>query len=721
MNRSYTNFSSSDQQKAPAGATDEVIDISALLGTLWRGKWLIALVTLIALIIGGYYAYGVATPLFRATAVVILDSRQEKVVDFESVVGGLGRDATTINSEVEVLQSRNLLEKVVKTLDLTSDPEFNPSLRSPPLKAQIRNWIKRTANRLFTGEPTPASAPTATSEALRQQRILDSTVNQLLRTLTISTVPQSVVFEITVETEEAQKSARIADTLVDQYIMNQLDVKFAATEQATSWLSKRVAELQTELEGAEARVKNFNANTELVSTETLIGLERQIKELRVRIDNATAERDRSATSLARLQAAKTPQEQAELANDATLNRILLQIDQPGSRETFQQRYDQLVARAQVEADRAENQLAALEKSSTELASQIDRQNTDLITLQQLTREAEASRLLYEYFLTRLKETSAQEGTQQADSRVLSNAVIPGGPSAPRKSLVLIMSAFFGVLLGAGIVLLRELRQNTFRTARDLEQTTGLSVMGQLPLLPMRHRKDVIKYLVDKPTSAAAEAVRNLRTSVLLSNIDHPPQVIATSSSTPGEGKTTVSMALAHNFIGLGKKVLLIEGDIRRRVFNQYLDTEAEEGLVAVLTGKRKLEDVVLKDNRVGADVLIGEQTATNAADLFSSESFVRFLKDARTRYDTIIIDTPPVLVVPDARVIAQHVDAMLFVVAWDRTQKGQVEIALQMFESANQPIAGLVLNQISPKGMKRYGYGGKYGAYANYGRKYYVD
>lgn len=208
---------------------------------------------------------------------------------------------------------------------------------------------------------------------------------------------------------------------------------------------------------------------------------------------------------------------------------------------------------------------------------------------------------------------------------------------------------------------------------------------------------------------------------MLSNVDHPPKVIAITSSIPGEGKTTMSLALAQNFVGMDRKVLLVEGDIRRRVFSQYLNTDQTKGLLSVLSGESKLDEVVVRDPIVGADVLLGEKSSTSAVDIFSSERFSQLMEKARDAYDVILIDTPPVLVVPDARVIAQSADALLFVVKWDSTTKSQVEDALHMFDTANQRVHGLALNQISVKGMKRYGYGGKYGAYSSYGRKYYTN
>lgn len=160
----------------------------------------------------------------------------------------------------------------------------------------------------------------------------------------------------------------------------------------------------------------------------------------------------------------------------------------------------------------------------------------------------------------------------------------------------------------------------------------------------------------------AEAVRNLRTSVMLSNIDNPPKVIMTCSSLPGEGKTTVAFALALNFSSMGKKVLLVEGDIRRRVFRQYLKNDQKYGIVATLSGEKTIDEVIIQDDFVGCDVLLGDKGGHNAADIFSSERFGHLIADLRERYDVVIIDTPPVLIVPDARVISQQVDSTIFVV-----------------------------------------------------------
>jgi capsular exopolysaccharide synthesis family protein len=688
---------------SPNISDDDVIDLGAMVGALWRKKlWIIASVVAFALL-GALYVFALATPKYRATSVILLDASGEQLVDLGAVLPNLGTNSEAINTEVEVLKSRRLLERVVTAANLTEDPEFNSTLRPPGLKTKIKTALTR-------------SQPASASE--EQQMTL--AINALLDRISVRNLPKTYVLQVTVETGAAQKSTRLADTIAEQYILYQMDVKFEATRDASEWLTTRVADLKVDLEQAEARVSEFSTNSEVVSIETVQALERQLKELRERLQTMrSALQSETARLDALTEAENAPAGQkVDVAGDPRLTTI---YHEAGEGAAFDARFGQILMQATTQMQRTEAQVRSLEASIALREADIARQSDELIQLQQLTREAEASRLLYEYFLSRLKETSAQEGIQQADSRILSNAVLPGGPAEPRKSLILAISMILGAMAGSAFVLLWEMRQNGFRQASELESETGLPVMGQIPLLPSDNRREGLEYLAEKPASAQAEAIRNLRTSVMLSGLDKTPQIIMLTSSLPGEGKTTISFALAQNFVGLGKKVLLLEGDIRRRVFSQYLDVKNAKGLMAVLANEISLEDAVIHDPVMKADILVSEPSTVNAADILSSERFVAFLETARNAYDMIIVDTPPVLVVPDARVLAQHADALLFTVHWDKTTKTQLRDALRMFETVGVSVSGLVLNQIDPKGMKNYGYGDSYGAYGSYGAKYYTN
>ena len=696
--------------KTSAVKTDE-IDLGRLLSTLWRGKLWIFLSGLFSLIAGGYYAFEVATPMYTTTATVVQEEEQDPVVDFSGGLGGsMGADQSAINTQIEVLRSRDLLEKLVDELGLMADPEFNTELQTDPLITllEIMNFAR-----------TAIGQPAQPERVLTPTQIRDAVVDNLRDALSVANVRQSYVYTITATTEDPQKSMRVTNKLAELYIRNQLDVKAESNLQATAWLTDRLGQLRVELETSEAQVKDFNAQTDLINADTLAALNRQVKELRERLDGVRVAQAELSVRIASMEAAALggdAQQMAALAEDLTLDRRLSNIDAPtgNGRAAFDERFSLLIAQDKLERDRLGTQVTALEQSIAQQERQTEQQSADLITLQQLEREAEASGLLYEYFLSRLKETSVQSGIQTPDSRVLSRAVEPLLASSPRKPIVLAMSLVLGLIVGAAFVLLREMSQNTFRAAEELETRTGYNVLGQIPKIPARRRGKLLKYLADKPTSVAAEAVRNMRTSVLLTDVEKPPQIIMSTSSIPGEGKTTQSLALTQNLAGLGKSVLLIEGDVRKRIFAEYFEIKDQGGFMAVLEGKLPLSEAVHHEPSLKADVLMSEQPTANAADLFSSQAFVNLVRQARKEYDYIVIDTPPVLAVPDARIIGKHVDTTLYTVRWDHTTHRQVTQGLKELAQVNIKIAGLVLGQIDQKGLKRYGYGDQAYGYGGY-------
>ena len=670
-----------------------------------------------AILIGGYYAFGVAEREFRSTAHLTLEARTNNVVDLESVISGVSTEQAALNTEIEIILSRRLLGKLVDDLALIDDPEFNSDLDPPSMMAKWKAAIAAQVSSWISADNGEAEAGNSIEKSPR-----DKTIGKLKNALSASVKRDTYVFSISATTREPEKSARLVNTLAEIYLDEQIAVKFEATEQAVTWLSARVSELEEDLREKENALKNARAETDLISTEALEGLNLQAKDLRDRLQEMREQAERAEeeeNQLRNLKDAGDRNEAAETIGDAALQRLVRSIENGDAEaaELFDQRLTTLLDRAQAERERLQSQAAALAVSYQKLQHRIDRQSDDLVRIQQMTREVETTRTLYETFLTRLKETTVQRGLQQADSRILSDA-IAGEQVAPRTAMILALSMVLGTMVGAGFVLARQFLHSDFRTADDLEAVTGLPVMGQIPKMPIT-RANLITYLREKPTSAAAEAIRNLRTSILLSNIDTPPKVIMSTSSIPGEGKTTQAVALSQNLAGLGKKVLLVEGDIRRRTFSKYFQAVPQGGILSALSGEVSLNDAVVYDEPLGADVLMGEKSKANAADLFSSDRFRNFLEMAREAYDFVIIDTPPVLVVPDARVIGQHVDAIVFSVGWSKTHRAQVTAALREFASVNLQVDALVLSHIDPKGMRRYGYGGKYGAYASYGKGYY--
>ncbi|SFB86378.1 GumC family protein [Tropicimonas isoalkanivorans] len=699
----------------PKGSDEDEIDISNLLYSLWRGKWIILACGLIATMLGAYHAFNNTRPVYTASALVALNTREEKAVsNLESVVSGLSTDWMSINTELEILKSRTIGARLVDRLNLDEDPRFNSSLRAPA-DPGLRSTLRESLMWIVGAEPV---------ERVERdpQSIRDDVITKALSPLSVSNDGDSYVFKIAATTGSPALSAQLANTLAQLYIEDQLQLKFDATKQAANWLSDRVAELRAQLEASEQKAKEFDSSIELVSDEGLAAVNRQLKDMRERYDASKLTAERLDDRVRELEAAFASGDREALigiANDTTLRRLAGTITDSRS-DAFDARVEQLVARARTEADRARSQSATLAASVEELEAQVEQQSSDLVTLQQLQRETEANRLIYESFLVRLREITVQQGIQQADARILSEAVIPKFPSAPKKSRIVMMSLILGVALGAALVLLREMRRQGFRTARELEDRTGVPVLGQIATMPIRQRGKLVPYILENPTSVTAEATRNLRTSLQLSNVDQPPQVILSTSSLPGEGKSTTSIMLAHQIAALGNRVLVLEGDLRRPVMDQYFDINRHQpGVSAVLIGETPWNEAVVYDEKLGIDILNGDRPKASAADLFSSEKFRALLSELRQSYDYIIIDSPPALVVPDSRVIAPLVDAILFSVRWNRTTRTQVAEGLAVFGSIGIRVTGLVLTNVNQKAMRRYGYDKAYGGYGYGSNAYY--
>lgn len=677
-------------------AEDDEIDLSELLGALWRGKFWILLCGFIAAVLGVCYALFAAVPVYTAHSSIVLESREQQVINIPGVLADLTADQSAVNTEVETLKSRELAERLVEDLDLASVSEFNEALRPDGFMTKLIG--------LFTGP---------TSE-LSESEILFRVTDTLREKITVSSVRQSYIFTITVTTENPERSAQIANHLARLYIAQQTQGRFDRAEQATNWLSNRVLELQAALDADGRQLSDFKRNSDLSSPADLEKLKQQLRDLRERavIEEAALAADQAR--LADFSAARAkglaPAELVALAQDRLLNSLLAQLQEGNNaaQTQFLNRLGEVERELQAANERRAAQLGALQLTIDELAARFNTQSEELLQLQDLESKIAASRAIYQVFLARMKEISVQQGLEQADSRIVSAAIAPEKPSAPRKSMIVALALALGLMIGAGLVLLRELRQNTFRAPEELERITGQAVLGTIPSIPSRNRSKILEGFAAKPNSPAAEAVRNLRTSLLLGNPGAAPQIIMLTSSLPGESKTMQSLFLAQSFAALGEKVLLIEGDLRRLTFGNYVDVQSRKGLPSVLSGAASLKEAAAHEPVLGGDLLIGEDIAKNPADIYSSPKFKGLLDDLRKIYDRIIIDASPVLQASDARIIGQFADAILYVVKWDQTSQRHVQDGVRSLATANLKPSGFVLAQADGRGMKRYGYGGNH-------------
>lgn len=685
------------------------IDLAAILQVLWSGKLIIFSCIIGCFILFVYYAVKMAEERYTARAELIFEQGGNSLVDFSSVIPGVSKDESLINTEISIIKSREIIERLVRDLDLISDPEFNPNARGADslLFERAKNYFLNVIGAQSGNE----------GRITEYEEVLEVTDN-VSDDIRVVAQPNTYILTISVTTSDPEKSSKIANSLVAIYLVDQLRVKSETMEKAFNFLATKLTELEAVLKQKEGRLRGLRSDSNLINIKALESLRLRAQDMREKIDGVTSvirTLENKLEQVKSISKIENPYQAAQAIEDDVLLRIIngIERNEDGALIAFQKRLEILVQEIEQRISSSESQRLLLQLAYEELNKSFDEQSRDLSQFQQLESEVSATRNLFEALLARSEEISVQMGIQAPDSRILSKA-IPGTKVAPRRSLLVAIGIFVGFSLGLAIVFLRELLRAGFVSVNELEETTKVSVLGQIPRMPLRMRHDLITYLQNNPTSSAAEAIRNLRTSILMLNPGAPPKVIMSTSSIPGEGKTTVSVGLAFNLAKMDKKVLLIEGDLRRNTLREYFNLGDVGGLSEILDGSKTVSEVIVRDEPTGIDILSGSRKGAkvfnNPADILSSEGFKKLLQDLSNAYEHIIIDTPPVLIVPDARVIGQLVDIVIYSVKSGSTSRQFVKDGIREFSQFGIKLDGLVLSQVNPNKASGYGYSYKYGS-----------
>jgi len=695
----------SEYQLKDINHPDDEIDIGELVSSLWRYKWSIVFFTIISTIISYYYSSTIQ-PIYTASAEVIL-KEEERPIDFGSFpVSALGAKNAII-TEIEVAKSRTILETVVNRLGLTNDPEFNESLieRDPGFLEKRGYWpiVVRSfvPPDISIGKRPEKAAPVPA-------QILRRAVDALERKVSVANVRDTTILQITVSSWSAVKSAEIANAVSAEYLNARVQVKIDAQEFASQFIGDRVVEMREEVEFAEAEAQNFRSENAIVEEDnsevlrfeatqnrvaSIVSREENLRSRLTQFDNAIA----SGTRIS---------EAARLLDDRRINILLSSGYTSSTENTIRKTVERLRSDVALVSQRR----AALEDSLEVLERSLRDDAGKLVRYRQLVREAEATKLLFETFLARQKETAAQQGLIKPDARILTFAEPPYGRSRPRTSRIMGIGALLGLILGSLVALARRISENTFVTSEGLESETNLVVFGAIPNVSnLSRRSNILRYVLKKPNSMIAEAVRDLRTSIILSNVDKPPKVVLVTSSIPEEGKSITTILLGLTTAQMDRRSLVIDADLRRNTLHNTLKLNNEVGIISVLRGITPLSEAIHRDVHPNLDVLVVESHKGNAADLLSSNSFQEILRQAREEYDMIFLDAPPILAVTDARILAKYSDALIYVVRWNNTPKELVKKGIRTLNSSGIRVSGLVFGRIERNfGKNNYYYNKKY-------------
>lgn len=723
------------------------VDLHRLIA-LFRRRLPLFFAVVLVVLVGVVIFTTQATPLYTATSSLTVNTRKQNVVNTEAVLSGLPAETGVVDTEIEILKSRQLAQRVVETLKLERDPEFNPELRDPgPLKA-VAGGIAA----LFTG-----AAPDAARDrlsAVQAQREKEKVVDNVLKRLTVRRSGLTYVMNVGFTSKDPVKAARIANTFAERYLTEQLEAKFEATRQANSWLNTRLADLRAEVQQAEAAVERYRASNNLLSASGATLTEQEISTYNqqlaaVRATEAEADA-RLRTARAQLAAGSSGDDVGEALGSQVVQSLRARRAEVSGRVAdLSSRYgtrhpDMLRAQreladidGQIEAEirrlisNLEAQVRVARERTRSMADSLGAARGTLaannaagVRLNELQRNAESVRTLYQTFLNRFQETTSTEGMAESDARIVSPAAIPTKASSPNVPLNLALGLVIALGAGFAAVVLAIMLDTGVITAEDVEHKFNLPHLGSVPLLasvadPQDADQSPADYVVKKPLSSFTEAVRAMRASILFSRIGHHVQVITLTSALPAEGKTTTALCLARVAAQSGLRVVLVDCDLRRRNVNRTLGFEPTTGLVEVLNGSSPLEDTLRIDEPSGARILPLAKNSFTPKDVFGTPAMDDLIARLRRNFDLVILDTAPVLAVSDTRLIAAKADTVVFLARWRKTPEKAINAALKLLEQSGAHVAGVGLTQVDMKAQARYGYGDAGYYYAEY-KKYYA-
>lgn len=752
----YVNQERTQDRHAPRplGSDEVEIDLRALLLVLWRRKWVIVNTAVFVLVLATLVVFQL-TPRYTASAMLAIETRQNSVVDLEAVMSGMGTDQAAIKTEIDVLKSRRLVGKLVDDMQLVKDVEFNSDLNTKRSLLSYLNPLSYLSDE-WQAAILGRDADTRSEEEIQEAQRA-KVIDAVLQNLAVSNPPRSYTLNLSFESVDPKKAARVVNRLADLYLVDQLEVKFEATQRANEWLNERVAQLRSKVRSSEEAAQQFRERHQLVQTrsEGLVN-EQQLAQINTQLVTAKTELARiearqrqieqnvregrieesgllevlQSPLIQRLkeQESEVQRDRAELAtrygpkHPKMLN---VQAELADIKDKIAFEIDKIVASIRGEAEVAKIRVQTLEENLDKLKSESFEVSRAQVQMRELDREVEANRVLLQTFLTRFKETSTQDGMQQADARIISKADVPLWASFPKKKMILLLVAFVGVVAGIGLTFLLEALDNGYRSHDQLRQDLQLRGLGMVPLVDKSVLKDKKPedYIAERPTSSFAEAHRNVHASLMFSGADgRTPKVLAVTSSVPGEGKSTLTLCLAQILGRTGLKVLVVECDLRRPVFRQRMDVSKDKHLSVndILAGNaRQSGKSIYKDANTGIHLLWAERTE-DPQERFTSAEFSHFLSEARKQYDLVLLDTPPIMAVADAMIVARHAESVMFAVQWEATPKGIVKTAVKQLAQTNIPIAGAVMTQVNVKRHRGYGYG-DHGYYYGGKNHYYTN
>jgi succinoglycan biosynthesis transport protein ExoP len=707
------------------------------LNVVLRRRWTVAAVFAVCVLSALVFSLA-ATPMYKATALLQIQPGGPNVTDFDSVQDSVTQ-AQAYNdffqTQYDILSSRTLARRTIDELRLDQNADFNPALAEPGIFGKAVAWAKS----LVPGREDEEARLTA-----RQQEHL--LVDEFLDEVEIKPRRKSFLVELSYFSEHPELAQEIADTMAREYIDLTLDQSVDAASQARDFIQKQVAKVKGSLEESEEQLQEFarghdihaieqeetvihdrltdlnmrltEAETERIQLEALYdqakGPDRDnlavmvnnplIKALRENLANAEAERAE--------QGMRFTDEYPEMQTlEARINgyRLAIMAEQDRVVGSIRSDYEQAQQRESLLREQLENQknvVADYEEKA--------------VAFKILQREADTTRDIYENLLRRMKEVEVTEAIRASNITLVDAPEVPLDADSPKIPLNMAVSMMLGLVGGIGIAFVQEYMDDTLKTPEDVERNLRLPTLGTIPEFSLPQPAEekgtptADLEVVQQPTSAGSEAIRTLRASLFLAAPGGLPTRLLLTSARPGEGKTCIAVNLATALAQMGRRVCLVDCDLRRPRVNKALSMDLSPGLTNYLTGNTPLDEIVRPSGQAGLDIIAAGPIPPNPVDLLDSANMANLLRELEELYDHVLVDAPPALGFADVPIMTNQLGGgCLLVTRSGETSKRMAKQACDYLIRMQSKLLGVVLNRVSTRraGYSYYGYYGYYGDY----------
>jgi polysaccharide biosynthesis transport protein len=712
-------------------------DVVRYLRTLDRYKWGILMVVIAVGMLAAVYANSLR-PVYRATATLLIEQTKPKVVtnqELYDAYSGTTRDYFL--TQFEIIKSRDFAERVVRLLQLTKHPDYDPRQRAMA-------WYSAWVPELFL----PAPSGQAPSEKDLEEGVVASVMGQL----TLQPLRNTQLVKVIFDSHDPVLAERVPNTLAMIYILADQESRGEQTRRSMSFLMTQSEELKTKLDESERALQAFREQEKIVVSKgvSLVGPIRRLEELAVSLEDARKKRADIEAVYNQLGTARQGQSKGalELPSEVQRNPVMMRFKEAEAEaerrvSEASKRYGpehprMLAAQSDLKTaqENVRRQVATVietiskdyevaKANETALGNALARAKADSqdfnrkeFTLARLEREAASNRQLYDLFMQRTKETNSGD-VQSPIARLIDAAIVPKAAFGPNKRNIVGAAMLIALLLTMSIALLLEQLDITVKSSAEVESKLEVKAVGVLPRMRLGRKVLIERLFIEQNQSPFAEAIRSIRSDVLLSGIDSPQKVVLLTSSLPEEGKTTVACNLAFAFSQV-KKTLLVEADMRRPKIARVLGTAQQQaGLSDLVAGKVPLDQCVYPANDSNLWVLQAGRAPLNPLELLSSHRFGEVMEMLKQAFDVIIVDSPPLQVVSDALVLSRFATTVLFVVKADSTKYPLARHSITQLNRVNgSALVGLgaVLNQLDVDKAKKY-----YAEYRGYGSRHFHE